>query len=262
MSEPNGQSDSAPKDSHDVIPLAPASASETSRPVMSPLGGTADVCPNCGKSVPGADVVCMNCGYDFQANRVVQPDVGIIEVEPPAKAVPDEPEFMRSPLLEGATTLKVLMWIGIGITLAAAVTAASMPPRGSGMGASVALFILTVYRCVLHTATGVAALWLASRWFNERLTRLEFAGVRMLVCVGVFYLLFVVRLPLESDFLASALKLPVAAAAYWVCVLALIVRDRKKASLLALFHLGTWGFVEIGIEMAVWLQVAAAGSPK
>ncbi len=212
-----------------------------------------DRCPNCGKSLEADAVVCMSCGYDMKANEVLRPRTGVDEIEPP----PVRPDFVKP----GGTPMSMAIAGGC-VTLAAMVASARNAPAAGPMGTSLALAVLVLYFAIVHTGTGLAGLWCASRFVEHRLNRPVLAATRMFLALAVFLLVWSLRLPIESEWLERTLRLPQAALAYWLALFMLFRRSRQETTLIAFFHLGAMLIVQFAIQVPVWLETSMAGAPS
>lgn len=241
----------------DVIPLEPAP--EPTIPIARAARLTdiprEDRCPNCGRPMAHDAVVCMACGYDLKANRVVKPETGVELIEPPAPAKPDEPEFVKP-----GGTPRVLGIVGGVLAIAAVVAAVANADPRTTTGGKVSLGLYTLYETLLHTGTGAVALWIVARLLRQAFNRVDLAVARMLVVVAAFHLVVNLRLPLGNETASRLLAWPLATGVYYLVLFGLFRRDRKETGMVLLAHLAVWGFVEIGIQIAVWLK-ATAGVP-
>ncbi len=268
---PAAPPDGGTSEDRGVIPLEPKAedAIPTARPATrAPTGPTSergsilhlasDACPNCAQPMEDAAVVCMSCGYDLKANRVIAPTTGMVEVEPtrPGDA---RPEFVRP-----GGTPKVVGALG-GIVLATAgVSAGFAAPTGSGWVVTGAMVVLAVYSGILHTATGVAAVWCASKYVGERFTRIDLVAARMLLAFATFVLVLNLPVHLPYEWLDKGVKLLAAVGVYFLMLMALFRRDRRVSLVLLGMHAGIWVFVQIGVLLGVVLQSMAnqpAGKP-
>lgn len=262
-SEPNPPA--GDPESRDAIPLQPLA------PEARPAGAGAgpriasgksilqlvdDKCPNCGSKMDADAVVCMACGYDMKANEVLKPKTGVEYVEP-EPAADERPEFIKP-----GGRAAVFAIAGVCVTLAACAAAVANMPRPGGFGVGAAWVLLIIYRAVLHTGTGLAALWCASKFVGERFTRLDLAAARIFLALSVFLLVASVRIPLEPEWLGGVIKWPIAIVGYWLAVFALFRRSRQETFIIALFHIGAMMFVELGVQMASWLDAAVQGGAK
>lgn len=246
---------------HDgTIPLEPApEAPKPVVPVARPAGKPLldlvdDTCPNC-KAVMDADaLVCMTCGFDMKQNRVIKPEVGEVDAPEAPKLAP---EFVRP-----GGTAKIVAILGGATLLAATVCAWLSAPRGAGAMVSASLSLLTIYKGILHTGTGVAAVWLTARWVSERFSRVDLASARMLLGFSVYLLVASLPLHMEMVWLERSLKFVVGMGAYYLMLWALFRRDRMTTMVLLAFHVAMWAFVEFGILIASQLEQAVQNAPR
>ncbi len=245
--------DPTPPAEKPTIPLEPegeGSGGDSGAKRASILNDANDRCPHCGAPMAAEAVVCMACGYDMKANRVVTPRTGVDEVEPEA-----EPHSLQDFVKPGGAPASLAI-AGVIVLIAAAVAAgANAPKRELGVQAAMALLVL--YRAVVHTGTGLAAVWCAARYVEERVGRIDLALARMFLAVAVFWLVSSLHLPIENDWLERALRWPLALGCYWLTMFILFRRSRAETLVLALLHVGGWMFVEMGVQLGVWLQDAA-----
>ena len=258
MSDPSAPtSASDPDPSGDPIPLeplAPAPPIPKLAARSSILQRIDDKCPNCATKMDADAVVCMSCGYDLKANELLRPRTGVDLIEPP----PVQPEFVK-PGIRPAT----LAIIGAVVVVAAMVAAGVNSPPGRAMGAPFVFALLILYRVVLHTGTGLAGLWCAAKFVDHRLNHIDLAAARMFLALSVFMLVWALRIPIENAFLEHAIRFTLAVAGYWLTLFALFRRGRQETTLIAMFHLGVVMFVELGLQLAIWLEttVSAPSGP-
>jgi hypothetical protein len=199
-------------------------------------------------------IVCMACGYDMKANQVLTSRTGIDEVEP-APVAAERPEFVKP----GGRPL-VYAIAGVCVLCGAMVAAAMNAPKPD-IGVRAALALLVLYHAILHTGTGVAAIWLAARYVEQRLTHLELAASRIFLALACFLLVASIRIPIEHPFLESLVRFPLAIGVYFLAIFALFRRNRQETLLFLLFHAGAAMFVELGVRLAVWLEAIVAVKP-
>ena len=63
------------------------------------------------------------------------------------------------------------------------------------------------------------------------------------------------------EFLERTLRFLAAVGCYWVVLFGLFRRSRQETTLIVLFHFGAVMFVELGLQIAVWLQTSVAPKP-
>jgi hypothetical protein len=201
-------------------------------------------------------VVCMACGYDLKANEMLRSRTGVDIIEPP----PVLPEFVGSAGMGWGGRPGLLAAIGAGVTLAAMIAAGANASRTGSPGVAFALVLLVVYQTVVHTGTGLVGLWLAARFVEHRLSRIDLCVARIALAWSVFQLVKALRVPIENSFAEAAIRFPIAIGCYWLMLFVLFRRSRQETSLILLFHFGAIMFVELGLQIGVWLQ-AASGVP-
>ncbi len=231
---------------------APAPDLSTSRPSLVPDSTDLDACPNCGKPMAADAVVCFNCGYDQKSARVVKPEVGVVVLEPQPPVRREKPEFV----LPGRGSPRVVAIAGVACVLAAMIVSATVS-KNATVGIAAALAGLVLVQTLLHTGTGVAGVWLASKFTATQFERhVDLAASRMLLAVGVFQLVAALRLSLESPFARAPVFL-LAVGAYWLVLFAFFRRSHRDTSLLAACHMGVWMLVEFSVQIQTWLASAA-----
>ena len=258
MSDPSpANPDPKPDPQGEAIPLEPI-APPTPAPPHKPNARPSvlqlidDKCPNCAAKMDADAVVCMSCGYDLKANEVLRPQTGVDVIEPP----PVKPEFVK-PGVKPAT----LVIAGGVVVLAAMIAAGVNVKPGGAMGTPFFFALLILYRAILHTGTGLAGLWCAAKFVDHRLNHVDLAAARMFLALGAFMLVWALRIPIENSFLEHIIRIPAAAAAYWLTLFALFRRNRQETTLIALFHVGAMMFVELGLQLAIWLETSVAPAP-
>lgn len=255
---PSTDADHIPLEPHpaDAIPVArPAANTGPSIDAKPILQLTSDVCPNCGSTMDADAVVCLVCGYDLKANRVINPVTGVEEIEPKAGAagVDTRAEFVRP-----GGTPKLVGILGGIMLIGASVCAGFAAPAGSGFVVTAAMVVLTLYSGVLHTATGVAATWCAAKYVGERFTKIDLVAARMLLVFATFLLVLSVPAHLPYEWLDKGLKFVAATGTYFLMLMATFRRDRRVTLTLLAAHAAIWVFVQIGVLMGVVLQSMAS----
>jgi hypothetical protein len=244
-----------PPDKGEAIPLEPlAASSQPPKPFARPpvVETVDDKCPNCGATMASDAVVCMSCGYDMQAGRVLKAETGVDLIEPPPVLPPFvKPGIKPSVLLIAGSVALVAAMIAAGVNAA---------PRAA-LGSSAVFALLVLYKTILHTGTGLAGVWAAALFVGHRLNYLNLAAARMFVSVAAFMLIWSLRIPISISFLEYGVRLLAALACYWFLLFALFRRTRQETTLIVLFHVGAAMFVELGFQIAVWLQTSVAERP-
>lgn len=241
-------------DPGETIPLEPVTPAPA--PKLAPLPGVlksaADICPNCGAKLDPGAVVCMSCGLDMKSNQVLRSEMGVDFVEPPAIKPPFvKPGIKPAMLVVGGTVALVAAMIAAGVNAS---------PRGA-MGASAVFALLVLYKAILHTGTGLAGLWAAAKFVDHRLNHVDLAAARMFAAVAAFMLIWSLRIPLDMAFLERTIRFIAAVACYWLVLFALFRRSRQETTMIVLFHFGAVMFVELGFQIAVWLETSVSAKP-
>jgi hypothetical protein len=250
-----GPSDNAGHPGEGEIPLdLPAGVRPgPTRPAReSLLTARPDACPNCARPMSQDAVVCFACGYDQRQARVVTPEVGVVEVTPPTPQRPELEEFV----LPGRGSARVVAVVGVVVGVAAMITAASIG-RGYSTGARLALAAGVGLSTLIHTGTGLVAVWTAAKITGRQLERnVDLGAARMLVAFASLQLVMSLRLGIENLWLRAPV-FGVALGAYWVVLFALFRRSHRDTTVLAACHVTAWLAVEFGVQVQAWLQSAA-----
>jgi hypothetical protein len=234
-----------------TIPLAPVEPTAGKPSILKLID---DKCPNCGAHMESDAVVCMACGYDMKANEVLRSRTGVDEVEPEPTAA-DRPEFVKP----GGKPM--IFAIAGACILGGAMVASAMNAPRPDIGVRAAAAVLVLYHAVLHTGTGVIAVWLAARYVEEKLSNLELGAARIFLALSCFLVVASIRLPIENPFLENLARVPLAIAVYFLAIFILFRRSRQETVLFLLFHVGAAMFVELGVRLAVLLESIVAAKP-
>jgi hypothetical protein len=216
------------------------------------LHDAGDTCPNCGTPLARGEVLCMKCGYDLEANVVRKPKV--TEEEGPGDE-PEEPDLFVEP---GRGSPKVLAVAG-GIITVAAMILAGVNTTVSGAAIAAAV-VLPLYEVLLHTASGVLALFIVSKLVEERFGDPELAAARILVAFALFQLFMAMVIPVPV--VGAVLKTVLGLGAYWVAVWWLFRKTPAVTLLIMAAHIALWAFVWIGkVLYEAATPAVAAGGP-
>lgn len=219
-------------------------------------------CPKCGTLLADDAVVCVRCGYDLRANVVREPEVGVDEIPAGASesgggsAASDTREEFVPPSRMGHMPL---VWIGLALTIGAAALAGYNVSGVAGTGLVIAKILQVMYTAVVGTATGVAAIFIATLLYRQRFTRIELAAARMFVLTGAFLLLSNIRftgLPGWISWFVPFAIFAAAAVVYWLLVMVLFKKDRQPAAAVMVFHAGLWLLLVVGMLLAAWVSSA------
>lgn len=120
--------------------------------------------------------------------------------------------------------------------------------------------LLTLYTAIVNTGTGMVALYLSARLLEHRFGSIEVAASRMLVCVGLFTLLFHLRISVfgpDWPSLNNSLVVLIAMSAYVLSVAACFkLWDRQKLGFVVGFHAILWMIVQVGMQLASFVDAA------
>lgn len=216
--------------------LEPPEERENGSDEASLLRETADTCPNCGAALAPDEILCMKCGYDLEANVVRKPKVDEGEA---ADAEPEEPDLFVEP---GRGPPKLLAIAG-GVITVAAMVLAGVNARVDGAAVAAAV-ILPLYEVLLHTASGVLALFIVSKLVEERFGNPELAAARMMVAFALFQLFMAMEIPVQV--VGGVLKSILGLGAYWLAVWWLFKKTPAVTLLIMAAHIALWAFVWIG----------------
>lgn len=149
------------------------------------------------------------------------------------------------------------MWgILAGVLLISAMVATGM----TATNAVAARVALTLYGAVLHTATGVAALWIVAMLTGHRLGDVLLAGARMATAVAAFQLVFHTNVQLVGQTKVEETILGLV-----VYVLVLIGTFRlwgARLGMVAGVHFALWLAVQVGLELRGHVESKQAETPR
>jgi len=168
---------------------------------------------------------------------------------------------------------RVLVLVGVTLTLVAMILAASQPGAAGGEAAPWALrlgrVLVTLFDIAVHTGTGMVAVLLMAVFLQRRVGGVDLAAARMLVAVSAC--VCVMNMPVDrSASLATVvlgLRALLALGAYWVLLLALFRRSVADTNILAAFHVSLYLVMVLGtalhsaVQSASVAGVTAGGAP-
>jgi hypothetical protein len=190
---------------------------------------------------------------DFTADPEVDRAVGLKKDIPPARLAP-EPRAEK-PDLVGKGWGQPLWWAIAGAALligAMVATGVNAPNR------TVPRVLLAMYNILLHTGTGVVAVYLAAMLTETRIRSVESVAARMFVAVAALSLLFHLHLQIFPDkYETSAEELVVGAAAYVLVVAgAFSLWKRIPLAYVIGCHFALWLVVQLGLMLAALVAVS------
>lgn len=233
-----------PKPPSPPAPAAPSSPADA----PSLLELAEDKCPKCGTVLRHDAVFCIKCGYDMRTNEVRKPTLGVEHVVEKPKEEPKE--FS----VAGRGNLQLLLGIGAAITIGAMVVAGLNAPPGFRIVAAV---LLCLYEIVLHTGTGMVAVFIACRIAELKPGNIELAAARMLVAFSTFQLIRSISFGTYPTLLLL-LMYPLALAAYWGLIMLLFRKPRMLATTVLVAHAVLWIAVQAGMELSSYVRSAPA----
>jgi hypothetical protein len=236
------------------LPLDPHEPSSPPPPSIAAL----DVCPNCGSPMRGRDtLVCLRCGFDLKAMRVVRTEVGEEEVKPEGEAengapplvkpAPGEPAVPLIIAVVGITALLIGILLGARALFPNAAADAPVPWSDRGLELLRLPGVIAVW-----AACGFCGFWGGAWLLGRRLgdPRLALARVTGMVCAAL-----VARyIDLPSAKVERLLEALAMAALYYLLLLLILrLKPRDGATILALTavsYLAVWG----GAHFITWVM--------
>jgi hypothetical protein len=171
----------------------------------------------------------------------------------PAAAQPVGPVFITP----GLGNAKVWSIVG-GVLLISAVVAAAMTNTNRFASA-----FLTLYSGILHTGTGLIAVYFAARIDSRKVGDLELAAGRIATAVGAFLLLFNLNINLAGT--TKWEELILATLAYAGIIAGLFRLWGRSLGLLLSAHFALWVVFQIGMQLSAWASAVPAvssGAPR
>lgn len=156
------------------------------------------------------------------------------------------PDFVR-PGLGGPK-----VWAIVGaVLLAAALVAVGVTSKQSASKTTASVF-LTLYNVLLHTGTGVVAVWIASVLTERRLGRFELAAARMFTAVAALTFFYSLRVSLfsTSKFEQDMWSAFLGAAGYVGAVAGLFRIWGPSLAFVIGSHLALWLLVQVGMLLS------------
>jgi hypothetical protein len=139
-----------------------------------------DVCPNCGSPLGGVDtVVCLRCGYDMKAMKVIKTDTKASEAEPEEAESGDLVEAgMGDVWLPAAMAVAGLGLVGAGYLWRSPALFGGTEAVSFGQG--LLGLIKMLIKTAVFTAAGVGGLAAVAHILQRKLGDVKLAAVRML----------------------------------------------------------------------------------
>jgi hypothetical protein len=171
----------------------------------------------------------------------------------PEESKPSGPVFITP----GLGNAKVWSIVG-GVLLISAVVAAAMTNTNRFASA-----FLTLYSGILHTGTGLIAVYFAARIDSRKVGDLELAAGRIATAVGAFLLLFNLNINLAGT--TKWEELILATLAYAGIIAGLFRLWGRSLGLLLSAHFALWVVFQIGMQLSAWASAApvvSSGAPR
>lgn len=113
-----------------------------------------------------------------------------------------------------------------------------------------AMSLLVLYSGLIHTGTGLVAVYLTARLHNQPVGQIELAAGRMITAIGAFLLIFNLNIPLLGD--TKWEELTLAAIAYIGVLAGLFRLWGRTLAILGGTHFMLWMIVELGMMLSTW----------
>ncbi len=168
----------------------------------------------------------------------------------PVKLAPELPEFIKPALGDARTWAIGGAVLVVGALVLTGINAERSP---------VARIALTLYTTLLHTGTGVVALYIASLLTDHQMKRFELAAARMLVAVAAFQAVFHTQIVVIQQ-VGKLEETVIAAAVYALAVAGAFRLWRTSLAYVLGAHFLLWIIVEIGMQLAAWADAAPAAA--
>lgn len=259
--EPNetrepGESGRPPAPAPEPYAVEPLSPHAGSAPAARPATGRLDAPPLIEGFEEDADFT-----HDPEVEAALKGrPVGASKVRVVVPESPPEgprPEFVRA----GLGGPKVWAIVG-AVLLAAALIAVGVTSKQPASKTTASVF-LTLYNVLLHTGTGVVAVWIASVLTERRLGRFELAAARMFTAVAALTFFYSLRVSLfsTSKFEQDMWSAFLGAAGYVGAVAGLFRIWGPPLAFVIGSHLALWLLVQVGMLLsALATPLPPAGS--
>ncbi len=202
--------------------------------------------------------------FEEDADFTKDPEVeAVLKGKPVAVASPAAaPEDLESIFVKpGLGDERV--WGLVGAALLLATLIAVGINTGAGTTRTVASVALMLYKVLIHTGTGVVAVWIAAVLCEKRFGRLELGAARMFAAVAAMALFFSVRIAIfgSSAFERNLWSALFGAAAYLGLVAGLFRIWGRPLMYVVGSHLGLWLLVQVGLLLAAYVSSVPAPAP-
>ncbi len=194
--------------------------------------------------------------FEEDADFSKDPEVeAALKAKPVTPGKPTEPEppggyFVRP----GLGDEKIWGLVGAALLVATLIAVAITADRGTVY--TLGVVALRLYQVLVHTATGVIAVWIAATLCEQRLGKMELAAGRMFAAVAALALFFSLRISIfsESPFEQHTWSAIFGAAAYLGLVAGLFRIWGQRLLFVIGSHLGLWLLVQVGLLLAGYVS--------
>lgn len=231
----------------------------------SPLGKSildieGDTCPRCGAKLEENHLVCERCGFDLEKDTLPaaakKPPAD--KPTPPQPDVPDDETPPPPFVTPGRGGPKPLAVVGAILTLSAMIVAGVNHADHSAW-VVIAATVVALAHVLIHSGTGLLAVWFAAVINEQPVGRIDLALARMFVAYSAFELIRTIHLPVP--WVGHVIPWIAAALVYWTLVLLLFNKPRVIALLVALAHFVIWIALQLAIRLEAWLATAVQTPP-
>lgn len=255
MSDPSSENKPDPSVNPTPYELEPAAPDPAPFPPQTPSAGVSRPSAEPGKLAAEGVLSGFDEDADFDRDPEVDRALGKDKKPKASASVAPDPalEPFVTPWLGNAQVWGV---VG-GFLLVGAVVAAAMNLPNKFPAA-----LLVLYNGMIHTGTGLVAVYLTARLAGMRIGAIDLAAARMLIAVSSFLLLFNLNIHIAGSVTNKWEELLIATAAYIGSVAGLFRLWGRNLGILIITHFVLWLVFELGVRLDAWANagVAAAGN--
>jgi hypothetical protein len=171
-----------------------------------------------------------------------------------AEQLPELPEFV----MPGIGEPRHLAIGGVGLLVAAMIATGINAPNSVPYRV-----LLTLYNTLVHTGTGVVAVYIAARLMERSFTRVELVAARMFVAVAALTLIMSLAVPLTAyGWINQVVRAALAVGAYVLLVAGSFKLWQRTPLMYVIgFHALLWLIVQLGMALAAMVGAAPAAAP-
>jgi hypothetical protein len=201
-------------------------------------------------------------GFEEDADFTKDPELDRVVLGEPSRpaVITAAPAALKDEFVKPAWPWEDKFWAAVGaLLLIAAMIASGINVLHAAEKAVTAPqrilnVLLTLYNTLLHTGTGLAAVFATAMLLGQRVGRIETAAARMFAAVAAFEFLYNLKFTITTGKTEEA----VLAAAAYLAVVATSFRLFKRDPFLYLIglHFAIWLVVQVGMLLAAAARVA------